>query len=430
MSHVFSWLTDAIDRRARWLFPDRYELTLLTKPEELDRMRDLPVEIHFALMVRPSRIGAFRALLGRGFSLGVSRIERTPGRLLMAVERVSRLTQHNTIIPWLERLLVEGEMPVHSPEDAELASASGIDLTGEVKEILSQRHEFRKIMVVRPDGTIVGEAGDDSDEAALVHDVNKDLYPLSTASAVHRIVADSARARTGIARNLLKALVIIGPIAQILEQMLHGLGKIFAASIDDLIGEGAELSALRGSGFTWRQLIRRSRWLIVVFILATIGAFASGTILAHGFGFVAGFVFGLSAVAMSLTTAVQSVFLYRGAFLQLAREGKLSLRAGERVTWLAIRQDFINPARFGLLAGATAAPLVAALVFWLMPSLTTNGWVLALLGSIESVVAGLTVITSDHLDAMRFHARARAQMARMVPQNATLDSTPAVRYHP
>jgi hypothetical protein len=118
-------------------------------------------------------------------------------------------------------------------------------------------------------------------------------------------------------------LIVIGPIAHGLEHLLSGLGKVFAASADDLLSETAELFALRGSGFTWRQLARRSRVLIPVFILATYGAFQVEPLIAAGRVGLAGVIFGLSAVALSLVTALQSIAMYRESYRTLLRENKI-----------------------------------------------------------------------------------------------------------
>mgnify|MGYP000606972992 CR=1 FL=1 len=57
--------------------------------------------------------------------------------------------------------------------------------------------------------------------------------------------------------------------------------------------------------------------------------------------------------------------------------------------------------------GALCSPFFAAAVFSYDPSLTMNGWVLALLGSVESVVAGTTVIAAARLNRWFFLQRMR-----------------------
>lgn len=126
-------------------------------------------------------------------------------------------------------------------------------------------------------------------------------------------------------------------------------------------------------------------------------------LLDEGHAIAGGVVFGLSAVALSLTTAIQSFFLYRQNLKKLAAEGKARMSSARDLTRLALIQDFINPARLGLLLGAAMAPVmgIAGSVMGLMH----NGWVLALIGSTESIVAGITIIFSGAISERRFRLR-------------------------
>lgn len=188
-----------------------------------------------------------------------------------------------------------------------------------------------------------------------------------------------------------------------METFAKGFGKVFAASTDDLLAEAAELFALRGSGFTWRQLAKRSKILIPVFIVATWGAFQVEGLIEENRLFTAGIVFGLSAVALSLTTAIQSIRLYHQSVSDLIGEKKYKKITAWPMWKLAFLQDFTNPARLGLLIGAVASPIIAGLVFLLLPSLTHNGWVLAMLGTMETLIAGLTVLIARRLGEWRLH---------------------------
>lgn len=232
-------------------------------------------------------------------------------------------------------------------------------------------------------------------------ELSETIYPLAIDTIVHRAVIDNANERTEIAQNIIKAMLVIGPIAHVLEKYASGLGKLFAASTDDLLGESAELMALRGSGFSWKELRKRFVLLVPVFALATYGVFQVEPLLEHGKTLLAGAVFGLSAVALSLTTAIQSIGMYLASVRSLKKEGKLHTHGDvQSDLWLAIVQDFTNPARLGLLLGASMAPLLGMLAAVL--GLMHNGWVLALVGSTEGIVAGLTVIYSNRINAWRF----------------------------
>jgi len=386
---------------------DRYHVTIVTTPLELEIAEQLPIEIRYVLAIRPSRHEMFRKLLERGYGIGVRTVDKTPERVLQAVDRISHETQHNTILPWIERLLRHEELPIFSEEELRNAERKGINLYEEARMILAKRYEFKKIILIPLENQCLTET-----EQRLMQEVNEDLYPHAVDVIVNRVTFDNAHTRTEVAQSIIKALLVVGPIAHALEYVLSGIGKVFAATADDLLSETAELFALRGSGFTWRQLAKRSRILIPVFLLATYGAFQVEPLIHEGRLALAGVVFGLSAVALSLTTAIQSIFLYKHSYVQLEREGKLRREPGRSLWWYALMQDFTNPARLGLFVGATASPLMAAIVFSFFPELTKNGWALALLGSTESVVASLTVMAAGNINRWRFRARVRRAIVR------------------
>jgi hypothetical protein len=227
--------------------------------------------------------------------------------------------------------------------------------------------------------------------------------------SVFRVIADNASERTEVARSIIKALFIIGPIAHALEHYVSGIGKLFAASADDLLGESAEIMALRGSGFSWKELLKRSRILIPVFAVATYGAFSVEGLLQEGHLVAGGIVFGLSAVALSLTTAIQSLFLYRKYLKKLVVEQKADIPV-ERLTALALRQDFTNPARLGLILGASLAPIMG--IIGAVLGVMHNGWVLAAIGSTESIIAGLTVVLSGHINEWRFRRKLQRKLLK------------------
>ena len=388
---------------------DRYQLKIVTTSAELMRADELPIELQYVLAARPSRFEIFRRLLEQGYGIGVRTVEKTPERVLRAVDTISRETQENTILPWLPRLLREEELPSFSTQELEGVERKGVNLYEEVKIILAERFEFKKIVLVDLHNRCIG-----AEEQRLMREVNADLYPLAIDTIIHRVTFDNAHTRTEVAQSIIKALIVIGPIAHVLEHALSGLGKIVAASVDDLLSEVAELFALRGSGFTWRQLRRRSGPLIPIFALATYGVFQVEPLIRSGHVAWAGAIFGLSAVALSLTTAIQSIGMYAKAYVRLAADAKLRLLPGQTMTGLALRQDFTNPARLGLFLGALASPLVAAFVFTQFVHFVSNGWVLALLGSTESIVAGITVLSATRIERWMFRRKVRRAIGNIV----------------
>jgi hypothetical protein len=408
MSHLTSfWSRISPFKRIKPI--DHYHLTVVTSPQELDFGELLPIEIRYALAVNPSRHETFRKLLEKGFGIGVRTVEKTPERILQAVDRISRETQHNTIVPWLEKLLRDEELPVFSERELRAAEDKEINLYAEARLILEKRFEFKKIVLVALENQCLTER-----EQEVMRDVNQDLYPLAIDVIVNRVTFDNAHTRTEVAQTIIKALLFVGPIAHVLEHVLSGIGKVFAATSDDLLSETAELFALRGSGFTWRQLAKRSRILIPVFILATYGAFQVEPLVHEGRTALAGVIFGLSAVALSLTTAIQSIKMYRQSYSALHREGKLKMEPNRGLLSYALIQDFTNPARLGLFVGAILSPLAAAIVFSFFPYLTKNGWVLAFLGSTESIVASVTVFSATYLNSWVFRSKVRGAIQKRI----------------
>ncbi|QQR61151.1 hypothetical protein IPH19_01660 [Candidatus Uhrbacteria bacterium] len=384
---------------------DRYHILTVTHPEELELADELPLELRFVLSRKPERRAMFAELLLRGFGIAIRTVDRTPEAVLKAVDNISRNSQHNTIIPWLPNLLREGKLPVFSEPDLVNAEKQGVNLNADALLIMERRFEFKKIVLVDLHNGGVG-----ADERAFMRELNEDLYPFAIDYIVNRVVFDNAHTRTEVAQSIIKALLIVGPIAHGLEHYASGIGKLFAASADDILAETAELFALHGSGFSWKELAKRGWVLVPVFCLATWGVLSVDTLIEQGRIALAGAVFGFSAVALSLTTAIQSIGMYHQAYRKQQMENKLPLE--KRGLWkLALVQDFSNPARLGLFLGAFMAPIAAATVFVGFPEIVHNGWVLALLGSVESIIAGLTVIAAVSLNRFMFRRSISQKMA-------------------
>lgn len=375
-----------------------YRVDVVSLPEELDFPAKLPVEIRFILKKYPEYKEKIREILSQGKAIGVRTVLRTPENILQAVHTISVHSQGNYILTWLPELLRNKHRPKFTQADLKQKLPHEEDLNQAVETILRDRLRFKRLVLIDEENL-----GISHEEQRLMTELSEALYPLAIDYSVFRVVADNARERTKIAQAIIKTLLIIGPIAHVLEKFAAGIGKVFAASADDILGETAELTALRGSGFSWRELAKRSRILIPVFALATYGAFSVEGLLEEGRIVLGGIIFGLSAVALSLTTATQSIFMYRRNVVKLTQEQKVKTQKSWQLTKLALRQDFTNPARLGLLLGASMAPFMGILGSLL--GLMHNGWVLAGIGSTESIVAGLTVIFADRINEWRFHRR-------------------------
>src|SRR3989344_2964201 len=368
-----------------------YRVDVVSLPEELDFEIDLPIEIQYILRKYPQYQPRIKKILSEGKAIGVRTVLRTPENILQAVHTISVHSQGNYIITWLPELLRSKHRPVFIRQDLEAANERGENLEKAVETILRDRLRFKRLVLIDEENI-----GITPNEQQFMTELSEIIYPLAIDYSVFRVVADNARERTHVAQAIIKALLIIGPIAHILEKFAAGIGKIFAASADDLIGETAELTALRGSGFGWGELAKRGRILIPVFALATWGAFSVEPLIQQHKILLAGAVFGLSAVALSLATAIQSIFLYRGNLKILIAANKVPSQNSTQITALALRQDFTNPARLGLLLGSALAPFMG--MAGALSGLMHNGWVLAGIGTTESVVAGLTVIFADRIN--------------------------------
>jgi len=376
-----------------------YSMSVVSLPEELDWEKHLPVELRYVFKRMPEAKERLRMSLKSGKAIGVRTVERTPERVLEAVKHVSIHSQHNCVLTWLPELLRDKHLPVFTEADYLRAKGHGADLDDDVRAILDARLSFKKLVLIDEEN-----AGIADEDRRLMTELSETVYPLAIDAIIHRVVIDNANERTEVAQSVIKAMLVIGPIAHVLEKYASGFGKIFAASTDDLLGETAEIMALRGSGFSWKALRKRFVILVPVFALATYGVFQVEPLIHEGRLLLAGAIFGFSAVALSLTTVIQSIGMYRKSVQSLLAEGKLHAHAGGvSVLKTAIIQDFTNPAQLGILLGATLAPFAGMLAA--VTGLMSNGWILALVGSTESIVAGLTVISSNRINAWRFRQR-------------------------
>lgn len=380
-----------------------YKLAVISLPEECDWEKFLPAEIRYLFKKYPEYKPRVRKILESGKAIGVRTVLKTPKNVLDAVHTISVYSQHNYIITWLPKLLRDKHHPIFTDEDHARARIHDRDLNEAVEMILRDRLRFKKLVLIDEENK-----GISFEEQKFMTELSERLYPISIDYSVFRVIADNAQERTRIAQTIVKALLIVGPIAHALEKFASGIGKIFAASADDLLGESAEIMALRGSGFSWRELAKRGRILVPVFAVATYGAFQVEHLIEEDRLIAGGVVFGLSAVALSLTTAIQSIFMYRRSVDRLLEEKKLSPLAPNEGFKLALVQDFTNPARLGLLLGASLAPFAG--IAGALLGVMHNGWVLAAIGSTESIVAGITVISADYINEWRFRRKLKRMM--------------------
>ncbi|MBI2135612.1 hypothetical protein HYU06_00910 [Candidatus Woesearchaeota archaeon] len=386
---------------------DNYALKVISIPEELTPKNEkyLPDEIKYILKETPHNREKLIQVIEEGKAIGVRIFERTPDALLKAVSDISINSQHFCITTWLPQLLKEGKKPIFTENDYNHAKAHKVDLDKDLNTILRYKTKFKQVVLID-----INNSGITKHEQDFVAHLNEILYQLAVDYIIFRIISDNAHERTAIAQNIIKAMLFVGPIAHILEKYSHGFGKIFAASADDLLGESAELMALRGSGFSWRFLLKRLKILVPVFILATYGAYKVEHFFVSGHIIFAGILFGLSSVALSLTTAILSISMYYHSVETLIKERKLKPHTRWEKVIEALRQDFTNPARLGLLIGSSLAPITGIIAA--VSGLMYNGWVLAAVGSTESIGAGLTIILWNKISHWRYHRRLEREFIR------------------
>ncbi|OGJ50833.1 hypothetical protein A2335_00030 [Candidatus Peregrinibacteria bacterium RIFOXYB2_FULL_32_7] len=382
-----------------------YKLEVISLPEECDWEKYLPLEIRYIFKKQPEYKVRIRKILGDGKAIGVRTVLRTPENILKAIHTISIHSQHNFIINWLPKLLRDKHLPIFTEKDQTEAKRHNKDLNEAKNVILKDRLRFKKIVLIDEENI-----GIKPEEQRFITELSEIIYPIAIDYSVFRVIIDNAQERTKIAQAIIKALLFIGPIAHFLEKFVSGLGKLFAASADDLLGESAELMALRGSGFSWRELAKRGKVLIPVFALATWGAFSVEGFIQENRLILAGIIFGLSAVALSLTTAIQSIFMYNKNANILAQEGKITFKSFKELLKLSIIQDFTNPARLGLLIGALMAPVMG--IAGALLEVMHNGWILAGIGSTESIVAGITVISAGHINEWRFRRKLKKMIIK------------------
>ncbi len=372
-----------------------YRLDVISLAEECDWERYLPIEVRYIFNTKPAYKEKIKKILNQGKAIGVRSILKTPENVLNAIHAISQYSQENFIVTWLPDLLRDHKKPIFTAEDVDRAALHGCNLDAAVEVIVRDRLRFKRLVLIDEENIGISE-----EEQNLMTELSEIIYPLSIDYTVFRVIADNASERTEIAQTIVKALLFVGPVAHILEKYASGIGKLFAASADDLLGETAELMALRGSGFAWKELAKRSYILVPVFALATYGALSVEHFLINGNLIFAGVIFGLSAVALSLTTAIQSLFMYHKNIIKLFQMGKFKPRSKDSLLRVALRQDFTNPARLGLLVGAGMAPFMG--ILGAVTGVMHNGWVLAAIGSTESIVAGITVVLGNRINEHRF----------------------------
>ncbi|MFA6963408.1 MAG: hypothetical protein WC227_01685 [Patescibacteria group bacterium] len=480
-------------RKENKLMSTLAETASVYKLERFSRDKNLPIEIEYLLSEEPSVVPAIEEMQKRGIDVRLQTIAETPDHILQAINRIAVICQENYISSWLVPFVREGKAPDLMPtvnglkrakESGLVNGEDNIDLQPDLDLIKKYLSEFKKFDVLNPEKMT-------EEDKLLVDRVNGVIAPLNTEYSVMRLLFDNAQERTGEAMEIVKKMMLVGPIAHALETVAPGMAKLFAASADDIGGEFGEIKALIGSGYSKSEVMKRLLVAAPVFILASAGALEVEELLSKGHVMEAGALFGLSAVALSLTTAIQSIAMYKKGYDTLIKEGKINgqisplvnnpdfqsaLKEYEKSESLfnaenrgqlidlirthlkeipnitdaeissfmslvedglnngslekmikspsqferfkeAIKQDFSNPARLGIFMGAAFAP-VAGMAAAATGGLS-NGFVMAGIGSTESVVAGLTVMMGDKLNQIKYRRIVEGKISSRESRSAT-----------
>ena len=104
-----------------------YQVQVVSLKEELNYPKILPLEIQFLLAKDKKYKKILVTLLDNGKAIGVRTIEKTPKRVLKAVNNISTLSQFNTITTWLSDLLTIQKEPIFTKEDLSKAKNKNID---------------------------------------------------------------------------------------------------------------------------------------------------------------------------------------------------------------------------------------------------------------------------------------------------------------
>jgi hypothetical protein len=288
-----------------------------------------PRELAIAFARDASLRDDLAALERQGARVYYQRNLLTPPRVREAISRVAILSQHNYTTTWLPTLLATRGRWRPNLGISESGRERAIDLGIAHASTIDERelaHDLDRILATL-DGSIrfaiEGAAVPDAAHAVEAR-LNRAIEDVRIEHARRRMIQDNAVERTSRAAKILKQIVWIGLAAHAAEQVLPGLAAPIAGQADDVTSEVAELYALHDSGWDWKQDLK-PRLRVTAPVLVGAAGIASQVphLISAGHPLVAGALFGVTAVALSVTTALQSVAMYARAYDDLVREGKI-----------------------------------------------------------------------------------------------------------
>ncbi len=311
--------------------------------------KKLPKEVGWLVGRDPRAAALIEEFAGSGTPLTLSRCKQTPEAVLDAIRHIAVRSQHKYVTTWLPHLLREESRPKVLERDRE-AVRRGYEILGHATLKMTEEGSFRRALLTSMFGEKLVEDLDFNASIELIQEFKPMVLSLQTDGAVtpdqqrrladvndvlagslapeyarRRLVEDDANRTSEKAQTIIKVLAVVGPASEVLQEVMHlgGLAKFIAASGDDLAGEAAEISALKGAGLTTEELVQRLKVIAPVAVVAF--AIASGVdkVQRTVSDRVAGTMFSSAAVLLSGVTGVLSVKYFADNYTKLAAEGKL-----------------------------------------------------------------------------------------------------------
>ncbi|CAM2191086.1 conserved protein of unknown function [Paraburkholderia kururiensis] len=317
---------------------------------------EMPTEMAALVEMYPEAAQIVERLYAQGATLHLVRCSQTPDAVLDAIRHVATHSQHKFVTTWLPGLVRAGARPKVLESDLErLREESGKQLGRALEKAGPQaRDGFRGAVLAQMSSDALADDEDFDTPINLIRDFSSDVLSVSASGGEHdartqadvarldtlladtfgreyalrRLSADDANRTSEGARAILTSLAVMAPTVEVVQDALHmgGFAKFLAASADDVMAEGAELSALRGAGMSNDEMRKRIATLAPVAVLAL---FAANSIdeVSHTVGdHAGGALFSTGAVMLSAATGLMSVKYFADNYRKLEREGKLPER--------------------------------------------------------------------------------------------------------
>lgn len=353
---------------------DVFHIRVMPSLTELSAGVNLAPELRSVVRANPEYLDALHRWMGEGYGLELHTLKTTPEPLLQAVKRIAELTQENTLVPWLPRLLQEGDMPTFTASEIRRAEQGGLALYEDARFILAHREIGKRLI-----STDASRQGAREEHERFLRDLNAALLPQAIDELLYRVGQDHASHESSV-KTFTKTLIIVAPFAHVLERWWPGIGKAWVVIANHAWEEGRELWSLHSAGLTQNQALKRSRLFILVAIITGYAAYLTGGIASAGRPALAGILFGFTATALPILAALQSLVKSYRAIAALKEAGKLRVHEEKNLATLALREHLLQPEYASAYLSVLLTPFFAAILFVAYPGNSQNGWILALIG--------------------------------------------------